>query len=156
MKDLIKRLLKESLLEITDIPIENETFSAYNGRYKFDVDMAYNLINSNAIKAKIVSYSPTYLRAFSNPDFSAIDPKKLKTLKKNLNLDKPLGIFVKFKNPEDKNHKGEWILIDGNHRVRAAAELGENAQLYVIENPEDVNQFMIVNNEIPHDLFPDD
>lgn len=156
MKGLIKKLLKEALLEIKDISPERETFSAYNGRYLFDVDMAYDLIKSKGVKVEIIRYTPMDLNQFSHPVFSDVNPEKLELLKKNLNLENPLGILVKFKNPKDKTHNGEWILIDGNHRARAAAELRKSGELYVIRDPKDVKKFMIVKDKIPHNLFPDD
>ena len=160
MKELIKKLLKESLTEITKIKPENEIFSAYNGRYLFDIDVIYNLIDSNQIPFIVHKYPPSSLRGFSSKDFAFINPKKLEKLKKTLNLDKPLGIFAKIINPEDKTHTGEWTLIDGNHRVSAAAELEKSGDLYVIDmtklKQKDINKFMFFNKKVPHQLFQDD
>jgi hypothetical protein len=160
MKDIIKKLLQEGLLEIKKIPIENEIFSAYNGRYLFDIDKLYKLIYSNQIPYITHTYSPIYLAQFSHKNFSLVDSNKLKQLKKTLDLSKPLGILVKFKNPEDKTDTGEWILVDGNHRVRAANALKKNADLFVVDmtkiKQKDINKFMLVNKDIPHNLYPDD
>ncbi len=56
--------------------------------------------------------------------------------------------------PESK--QTEWILIDGNHRVRRATEDNQNAKLYVVANPKEVSKFMITDTNKPHKLFPDD
>ena len=65
-----------------------------------------------------------------------------------------MGILVRFLNPD--NNQPEWVLIDGNHRVRAAAENNTPALLYEITDPEDVEKIMVVDDSIPHELFPDD
>lgn len=141
MKELIKQLLREEL------------FSAYHRRYLFDVDKAYALIKNNGVKFEVKKYSPLFLRSFSHPEFSFTDPKKLSKLKKSLDLTAPLGILVNFRDPESK--KTEWILIDGNHRVRAAADNKSYASLYVIPDPADVKKFMKVNKDKEHKLFID-
>lgn len=154
MKALIKKLLRENLLDKIGITPEKEVFSAYNGRYIFNVDLAYQLIHSNQVHFKIKKYSVDALKQYSHPEFSAVEPKKLNKLKKSLNYDKPLGILVRFVNPDD--NQPEWVLIDGNHRVRAAAENNNPALLYEITDSEDVKKFMVVDDSIPHELFPDD
>lgn len=154
MKALIKKLLRENLLGKIGITPEKEVFSAYNGRYIFNVDLAYQLINNNQVHFNIKKYSVDALRQYSHPEFSAVEPKKLNKLKKSLNYDKPLGILVRFVNPDD--NQPEWVLIDGNHRVRAAAENNTSGLLYEITDPEDVEKFMVVDDSIPHELFPDD
>jgi hypothetical protein len=154
MKDLIKKLLRENLFDKIGITPEKEVFSAYNGRYIFNVDLAYELINNKQVHFDIKKYSVYALKQYSHPEFSYVDPKKLNKLKKSLNYDNPLGILVRFLNPDD--NQPEWVLIDGNHRVRAAAENNTPALLYVITKPEDVEKFMVVDNSIPHELFPDD
>lgn len=139
-------------LQEAKIPIENETFSAYHGRYLFDVDKAYKLIKANKVASIIKDFNPTMLRGFSHPEFSAADPKKVAAMK--MDYEKPIGILVKFEDPESK--QTEWILIDGNHRARRATEDNQSAKLYVIANPKDVNKFMITDASKPHKLFPDD
>lgn len=153
MKDLIKALLRENLYEVEMTP-ENEIFSAYNGRYLFNVDKAYSLIKKKGVKSEIKIYSPTFLKHFSHPEFSAVDKTKLDKLKSSLDIKKPLGILVNFMNPDDG--KTEWILIDGNHRVRAAAENNVNGALYIIQDPNDVDKFMQTNTAKPHQLFSDE
>jgi hypothetical protein len=149
MKDLIRTILREAIFNP-----ENELFSAYNGRYIFNVDRAYTLIKNKGVKSQIKSYNPAFLSQFSHPEFSAVDSVKLDKLKGSLDLKKPLGILVNFMNPDDG--KTEWILIDGNHRVRAAAENDMNGLLYVIQDPNDVNKFMKTDSTKPHQLFPDE
>lgn len=153
MKTWIKKILRETLGEAI-FSTENELFSAYNGRYLFDVDKAYSLIKSGGVKSQIKTYSPTFLKQFSHPEFSAVDNTKLDRLKGSLDLKNPLGILVNFMNPDDG--KTEWILIDGNHRVRVAAENNVNGSLYVIQDPNDVGKFMKTNTQKPHQLFPDE
>ena len=132
-----------------------ETFSGYNGRYIFNVDKAYTLVDLKQINPIVKKYSPFFLNQYSREEFSFVDPDKMGKLRGNLDYAKPLGLLVKFKNPEDSESSGEWLLIDGNHRVRVAAEEGKSGDLIVIENPKDVDKFMKVNKKIPHEMFPD-
>lgn len=150
--DVYRIIKKKTVTNEARIPIENETFSAYHGRYLFDVDKAYKLIKAGKVSSIIKEFNPTMLRGFSHPEFSAADPKKVAAMK--IDYEKPVGILVKFEDPESK--QTEWILIDGNHRARKATEEGENAKLYVITNPKDVNKFMNTDTSKPHKLFPDD
>ncbi len=131
---------------------ENEIFSAYNGRYLFDVTEAYRLIQSGEIKNIIKSYTPTIMYQLSHPEFSVAEPGKVASMK--INYDEPIGIIVNFKDPETE--KTEWILIDGNHRTRKATEENKDAKFYVISDPNDVDKFMETNVEQPHKLFIDD
>jgi hypothetical protein len=132
--------------------IENEIFSAYNGRYLFNVDKAYDLIKSGKVQTTIKSYSPEVMHFLSHPEFSASDKKKYS--KFEIDYNKPIGIVVNFENPE--TGKTEWILIDGNNRTRKAVEDGKSAKYYVIQNIEDTKKFMSVDVEKPHNLFPDE
>jgi hypothetical protein len=134
---------------------EPEIFSGYNGRYLFDVDKAYSLINSGEIGSIRKTYPPYLLNQYSREDFSFVDPLKMQKLKGKMDYSLPIGLLVKFKNPETPEDGGEWILIDGNHRVRTAAEEGKPGDLIVVPNPSDVDRFMTVDTDIPHELFPD-
>jgi len=131
---------------------ENEIFSAYNGRYLFDVTEAYTLIQSGGVKSMIKSYNPTMMYQLSHPEFNVAEPGKVASMK--INYNKPIGIIVKFRDPETE--KTEWILIDGNHRTRKATEENKDAKFYVISDPNDVDKFMETNVEQPHKLFIDD
>ena len=131
---------------------ENEIFSAYNGRYLFDVTEAYRLIQSGEVKSMIKSYNPTMMYQLSHPEFNVAEPDKVSSMKIDYNT--PIGIIVKFRDPETE--KTEWILIDGNHRTRKATEENKDAKFYVISNPDDVGKFMETNVEQPHKLFIDD
>lgn len=131
---------------------ENETFSAYHGRYLFDVTKAYDLIAKGEIKSQEKLYNKDLLYHFSHPEFSHADPKKVAKMK--IDYENPIGILVKFEDPESK--KTEWILIDGNHRVRKATEEDREAKLYVVSDPKDVKKFLKVNRSKPHRLFIDD
>jgi hypothetical protein len=135
---------------------ENEIFSAYNGRYLFDVTKAYQFAKDNPDKARIETYPSFYLSQYSHPDFSLVDPKKISKIRKEMDYDKPLGLLVRFKNPEDPRTEGEWVLIDGNHRTRIAVEENMPGKLMVIKDPNDVETFMKFDPEIPHELFPED
>lgn len=141
-----------NLEEAKKLTPEDETFSAYHGRYLFDVTRAYDLIRSGQVKSIEKTFNPTMLRQFSHPEFSAADPKKVAALK--MDYEKPVGILVKFKDPESE--QTEWMLIDGNHRVRKASEEDQEAKLYVVNNPEEVEKFMKVDPTKTHKLFPDD
>ena len=131
---------------------KNEVFSAYHGRYVFDVTKAYDYIRNGKVKSKIQTIDPDRLHFFSHPEFSYTSPEKVSKLK--IDYEKPLGILVKFEDPESK--KTEWILIDGNHRVRKAAEEKQSAKIYVISDPKDTEKFMRVDPSKPHKLFPDE
>lgn len=131
---------------------ENEIFSAYNNRYFFDITKAYELISKGKVKSVEKEFDPVMLNQFSHPEFSAANPEKVAAME--IDYSKPLGILVKFQDPESE--KTEWILIDGNHRVRKAAQEKQPAKLFVISNPEDVKKFMKVDPSKPHKLFPDD
>ena len=153
----MNQLIYESKLPIKKkIPlkenIENEVFSAYNGRYIFDVTKAYQYISSGKVKSIEKQYQPSMLHMFSHPEFSYSSPEKVSKLK--MDYTKPIGVLVKFENPETK--KTEWVLIDGNHRVRRAAEEEKPGILQVVADPEDTKKFMKINKKIPHQLFADE
>ncbi len=131
---------------------ENEIFSAYNGRYLFDVTKAYQMIESGKVKSSIKPFKPYMMKQLSHPEFSVAEPGKVAAMK--LDYSKPLGIVVKFEDPE--TNKSEWILIDGNHRTRKASESDQDGLFYVITDPKDVNKFMKVDTTKAHQLFPDD
>ena len=143
-------LLKESLNK--NINIENEIFSAYNGRYIFDVSKAYDMVKSNIVKNQIKKYTPNMMHFLSHPVFQYSDPKKVKGLE--IDYDRPIGLIVNVKDPE--NGKTEWMLIDGNHRTRKAISDNKDANYIVIPNPEDVEKFMTFDKTKSHNLFPDD
>jgi len=149
MKKFIKESLRNKLLEIKD-----EYFTAYHGRYHFDVKRLYELIESNQIKYEIKEFKPFLLKFFSHPEFSYADPKKLEKLKNQIDYTKPLGLLVNFENPE--THETEFILVDGNHRVRIAGEADMKGLLYVINDPNDVKKALKFNKEVPHEFFQDD
>ena len=157
MAGIIMREYGKLNLSVYDLDIlsevkhdKEELLRHYGGRYMFDVTAAYNLVGDNDIK----EFNPELLRQFSHPIFSTVDSVKVKNLEKKIDYSRPLGLLVKFRNPED--NKTEWVLIDGNHRVRVAAEANKKAKLYVIANPDKVDQIMKVDTSIPHSMFPDD
>lgn len=131
---------------------ENEIFSAYHGRYLFNVTKAYRMIGSGKVKSAIKTFQPNMMYQLSHPEFSAAEPEKVAGMK--IDYEKPIGVVVKFEDPESK--KTEWILIDGNHRTRKATEEGKEAKFYVIADPKDVSKFMQVDASRAHQLFPDD
>jgi hypothetical protein len=149
MKSVIKRLLREAFEH------KDEILTSYGGRYEFDIKKALTLINNNQIKGlEKKKFNPVFLNQFSHPIFTTVDTEKVERLKTQLDLSKPLGLLVNFMNPENK--KTEWMLIDGNHRVRAAAEMGEDGILYVISDPKEVKKFIKFDKSIPYKMFPDD
>lgn len=148
----IYEVLQKDELDEAKINAENEIFSAYNGRYLFDVTKAYKLIQTGGVKSSIKPFQPHMMYQLSHPEFNVAEPKKVAALK--IDYEKPIGIVVKFENPESK--KTEWILIDGNHRTRKATEEDKEAKFYVIADPKDVNKFMQVDTSKAHELFPDD
>lgn len=130
---------------------KNEIFSAYHGRYKFDVSKAYDLIKQGNIKTKIKTYSPEVMHFLSHPEFSEANPEKYNNIQ--IDYNEPLGLIANFK---DENDKNELILIDGNHRTRKAVEEKQPGQYIVMYDPNDVNKILTINNEIPKKLFSDD
>ncbi len=142
----IKTLLREKLNEIA-----SEIFSAYHGRYKFDVTKLYQLIKTNKIKYVIKKYPPNILKFLSHQEFSYVDQNKIEKIRQEMDYSKPIGLMVNFMNPETE--ETEWILVDGNHRVRIAAEDKQPAILYAVPDPIDVAKVMKTNQKIPHELF---
>jgi len=139
-------ILKEAL------PHNNEIFSAYNGRYLFDITKAYKLIKAGKIKTIEKTYTPDKMYFLSHPELQAADPKKYEKLE--IDYTKPIGLIANIEDPE--NGKKEWMLIDGNHRTRKAVQDNHEAKYTVISSPEDVKKFMVFNPKKPHELFPDD
>ena len=131
---------------------ENEIFSAYHGRYLFDVTRAYQMIQSGKVKSSIKPFKPYMMRQLSHPEFSVAEPEKVAAMK--IDYKKPIGIVVKFEDPE--SNKTEWILIDGNHRTRKATEEVRDGLFYVVSDPKDVKKFMKVDVSKAHRLFHDD
>jgi hypothetical protein len=130
----------------------DEIFSAYHGRYKFNVSKAYDMINRNNVKSEIKEYSPSMMHFLSHPEFNSADINKVKSLK--IDYSTPVGLIVNFKDPE--SGKTEYMLIDGNHRTRKAILDNKPAKYYVINNPADVNKFIKVDKNISHSLFIDE
>jgi hypothetical protein len=130
----------------------DEIFSAYHGRYKFNVSKAYDMINRNSVKSEIKEYSPSMMHFLSHPEFNSADINKVKSLK--IDYSTPVGLIVNFKDPE--SGKTEYMLIDGNHRTRKAILDNKPAKYYVINNPADVNKFIKVDKNISHSLFIDE
>lgn len=151
IKELQKIMAKKPINE-AKFNIENEIFSAYNGRYLFDVTEAYKLISNKKVKSIEKEFDTVLLNQFSHPEFSAASPEKVAAMK--IDYSKPIGVLVKFQDPESQ--KTEWILIDGNHRVRKAVQDKQPAKLYVVTDPKDVEKFLKVDPSKPHKLFPDD
>lgn len=130
----------------------DEIFSAYHGRYEFNVSKAYDMISRNTIKSDIKEYSPSMMHFLSHPEFNAADMGKVKSLK--IDYSTPIGLIVNFKDPE--SGKTEYMLIDGNHRTRKAILDNKPAKYYVINNPNDVNKFIKVDKKVSHSLFIDE
>jgi nicotinamide mononucleotide adenylyltransferase/Zn-dependent peptidase ImmA (M78 family) len=146
------RLVKEALDSKKNYPIEDEIFSAFHGRYVFDVSKAYDLINKGEVKTKIETREPGAMHFMAHPEFSKTDPAKYKKLK--LDYDKPLGLNVNFYDPYLKETL--WILIDGNHRTRKAVEENHNGKYILVPNTDDTAKFLTINNDIPKKLSIDD
>ena len=148
----IYEVMHKDELDEGKIDAENEIFSAYNGRYLFDVTKAYQMIESGKVKSTIKPFKPYMMKQLSHPEFSVAEPEKVAAMK--IDYSKPIGIVVKFQDPESA--KTEWILIDGNHRTRKASEGEQDGLFYVITDPKDVNKFMKTDTSKVHQLFPDD
>jgi hypothetical protein len=131
--------------------IKEELFRAYHGRYRFDVDKAYKMIDNGNIDYKITQLDPNKLK-LTDPAFTSIDNKHADEIK--IDYSKPIGLVVKFENPETK--ETESLLIDGNHRTTKAMKENRPALYYVLDNPEDAKKFMTFDSSVPHKLFLDD
>jgi len=142
----------EALDPKKNYPIEDETFSAFHGRYIFDVSKAYDLINKGEVKTKIETREPGTMHFMAHPEFSKTDPAKYKKLK--LDYDKPLGLNVNLYDPYLKETL--WILIDGNHRTRKAVDEKHNGKYILVPNVEDTAKFLTINSDIPKKLSIDD
>jgi hypothetical protein len=130
----------------------DEIFSAYHGRYEFNVSKAYKMISRKAISFDIVEYDVNMMHFLSHPDFNAADLNKVKSLK--IDYATPIGLVVNFKDPE--SGMTEYMLIDGNHRTRKAVLDGKPGKYYLVNNPNDVKKFMKTDKKISHKLFLDD
>lgn len=148
----LKNLRPKAPLNEAKVDMENEVFSAYNGRYLFDVSEAYRMIDSGEVKAIEKEYKPDMMHFLSHPEFSAADQKKIDALE--IDYKRPIGLIVNFKNPE--SGKTEYILIDGNHRTRKAVQEKKNGIFLVVQDPADTDKFMEVDTKKVHQLFPDD
>ena len=142
----------EALDPKKNYPIEDEIFSAFHGRYIFDVSKAYDLINKGEVKTKIETREPGTMHFMAHPEFSKTDPAKYKKLE--LDYDKPLGLNVNLYDPYSKETL--WILIDGNHRTRKAVEEEHNGKYILVPNVEDTAKFLTINSDIPKKLSIDD
>ncbi len=134
------------------INMENEIFSAYNGRYLFDVSKAYDMIDRKRVKSFIKEYTPEMMHFLSHPEFSGADLNKVKSLKMDYSL--PIGLIVNFQDPE--SGKTEYMLIDGNHRTRRAIMDKKVAKYHVVSDPKDSAKFLKVDKKVSHKLFADD
>ena len=54
--------------------IKEELFRAYHGRYRFDIDKAYNMIDNGTVKYKVTQLDPNKLK-LTDPAFTSIDNK---------------------------------------------------------------------------------
>ena len=140
------------LNEKIDIYKEDEIFSAYHGKYKFDISKAYKLINDNEIKYKIITYQPEIMHFLSHPEFSEADPEKYNEME--IDYNKPLGLIANFNDPE--LNKTELLLIDGNNRTRKAVEDNHEGKYVVIYDPNDVSKILTIDNNITKKLFSDE
>jgi cytidyltransferase-like protein len=131
---------------------EDEIFSAYHGRYVFNVSKAYDLIKKGKIKTVIQKRDYTIMHHMAHPEFSQADPEKYK--KMVLDYDQPLGLLVNYYDPEE--NETEWLLIDGNHRTRKAVDEKHWGKYILVPNVEDTAKFLTINNNKPRKLFLDD
>lgn len=132
--------------------MEHEIFSAYNGRYMFDITRAYEMIDRGTVKYEIKDYSPERMHFLSHPEFSYAEDEKAN--RQVIDYTKPIGLIVNLRDPD--TGKTEWMLIDGNHRTRKATQEHKSGKFYVIPSPTDVEKFMEFDDSLPHQLFPDD
>lgn len=130
--------------------IKEELFRAYHGRYRFDIDKAYKMIENGTVNYKITQLDPNKLK-LTDPAFTSIDNKHADEI--TIDYSKPIGLVVKFENPETK--QTEFLLIDGNHRTTKAMNENRPALYYVIDDPKDAEKFMKFDASVPHKLFLD-
>ena len=131
----------------------DELFQTYQGRYMFDITKAYELIKQGKLDYKIKEYKISHLAHFAHEHFVTIDREHLKISK--LDIDNPIGLLVKIKDPETKEE--EWILIDGNHRItKAKEEHHEKGKVYQIDDPNETAKFVNFDLKIPKKYYVDD
>ena len=64
-------------LQEAKIKPENEIFSAYYGRYLFDITKAYKMIETGKVKSSIKPFKPYMMKQLSHPEFSTAEPEKV-------------------------------------------------------------------------------
>jgi hypothetical protein len=146
LKDIMSNNLNENYKP------EDEIFSAYHGRYVFNVSKAYDLIKKGKIKTVIQKRDYPIMHHMAHPEFSQADPEKYK--KMVLDYEQPLGLLVNYYDPEE--NKTEWMLIDGNHRTRKAVDEKHWGKYILVPNVEDTAKFLTINSDKPRKLFLDD
>jgi hypothetical protein len=130
--------------------MRHELFRAYHGRYTFDVDKAYDLIEKGKInyeEAKLNSRIAQSLIFFTGVHADHVGTKDAE----NEGID---GLMVKFSDPD---HGEDTMIIDGNHRISAKIKAGKPfVKVIYIKDPNEAKKFLKIDKKIPKKLFLDD
>ena len=130
--------------------MRHELFKAYHGRYTFDVDKAYDLIEKGRVdyeEAKLNSRIAQSLIFFTGVHSDHVSSKDAESE----GID---GLMVKFSDPD---HPDDTLIIDGNHRISAKIKAGKPfVKVLYIKNPNDTKKFLTIDRKIPKKLFLDD
>jgi hypothetical protein len=130
--------------------MRRELFKAFHGRYTFDVDKAYELIDKNKIRYEEVKLNSRIAQSLIF--FTGVHSDHLST--KNTESDAIDGLMVKFFDPE---HGEDTLIIDGNHRINAKIAAGKPfVKLIYVRDPNETKKFLKIDKKIPKKLFLDD
>lgn len=130
--------------------MRRELFKAYHGRYTFDVDKAYELINSGKIKYEEVKLNSRVAQSLIF--FTGVHSDHVSS--KDADSEALDGLMVKFFDPE---HGEDTLIIDGNHRINAKIQAGKPfVKLIYIKDPNETKKFLKIDKKFPKKLFLDD
>jgi len=130
--------------------MRHELFKAYHGRYTFDVDKAYDLIENKRVKVEEVKLNSRIAQSLIF--FTGIHDEHVRT--RNSDSDGIDGLMVKFSDPE---HGDDTMIIDGNHRINAKIRASKPfVKLLYIKDPNDAKKFLTINKKIAKELFPEE
>jgi hypothetical protein len=130
--------------------MRREFFKAYYGRYTFDVDKAYDLINQGRIKADVIDLNSRIAQSLIF--FTGVHDEHVGT--KDAASGDIDGLMVKFSDPD---HPDDTMIIDGNHRINSKIRASRpTVKLLYIKNPSDTKKFLTIDRKKPKELFPEE
>lgn len=130
--------------------MRRELFKAYYGRYTFDVDKAYDLINSGKIKTEEIKLNSRIAQSLIF--FTGVHDEHIGT--KDAASEDIDGLMVKFSDPD---HRDDAMIIDGNHRINAKIRASKPyVKLLYVKDPSDTKKFLTIDRKKPKELFPEE